>query len=501
MKNLLLVHLTSFSSYVFAQTFTIKGLIKNPQNEGISFATIAVHNVSDSTLFKADIADENGGFKIAGVTKGKYFLKITTIGFIPFKSPAFEIVDENIDFQPFMLIPDTKQLKEVKVIASKPLIEVKEDRIVFNVESSINSTGSNALELMRKSPGVQVDKDENILVKGKSGVRIYIYGRPSPMSGIDLASTLKSMNSADIEAIEIITNPSVKYDAARDLGIINIRLKKNCKMGTNGNVSLGGMFGISPKYNSSINVNYRDKKINLFGIYSNNQGAWHNQTLDNQILNNIMYNKTWKGLWRDTSNNVKLGADYFINAKNTIGFSSNGRISNHNGGGESETLIGRRYSSVPDSAVLSSQTSNPETNKNLNLNLNYRFADTTGHELNVDADYGIFSSRGISNQPNRYNFSNNAQEAFSRNYVTKTPIDITIKSFKVDYEQPFKKGKLGYGIKLSDVKSDNTFDFFNKLNDVEVRDIDRSNQFTYTERVYASYLNYNKTLNKNGVSK
>ena len=156
---------------------------------------------------------------------------------------------------------------------------------------------------------------------------------------------------------------------------------------------------------------------------------------------------------------------------------------------------------MPDSAVLSSQTSNPETNKNLNLNLNYRFADTYGHELNVDADYGIFSSRGISNQPNRYNFSNNAQEAFSRNYVTKTPIDITIKSFKVDYEQPFKKGKLGYGIKLSDVKSDNTFDFFNKLNDVEVRDIDRSNQFTYTERVYASYLNYNKTLNKNGVSK
>lgn len=496
MKNLLLVLLTSLSSYAFAQTFTIKGLVKNQQNEGVSFATIAVHNVSDSTLFKADIADENGGFKIVGVVKGKYFLKITTIGFVPFKSPAFEIVDKDIDFQPFTLISDTQQLKEVKVVASKPLIEVKEDRVVFNVEGSINSTGSNALELMRKSPGVQVDKDENILVKGKSGVRIYIDGRPSPMSGKDLASTLKSMNSADIEAIEIITNPSAKYDAAGDLGIINIRLKKNRKMGTNGNVSLGGMFGITPKYNTSINLNHRDKKINLFGTYSYNQGAWHNQTLDNQILNNIMYNKTWKGLWRDTSNSVKLGADYFINAKNTIGFSSNGRISNHNGGGESETLIGRRYSSVPDSAVLSSQTSNPEKNKNLNLNLNYRYADTTGHELNVDADYGIFTSRGISNQPNRYTFLNNAQESFSRNYVTKTPIDITIKSFKVDYEQPFKKGKLGYGIKLSDVKSDNTFDFFNKLNDVEVRDIDRSNQFTYTERVYAAYLNYNKTLNK-----
>lgn len=496
MKNLLLVLLTSLSSYVFAQTYTVKGTAKTQQNEAVSFATISLHNAIDSTLFKADIADENGGFKISGVVKGKYFIKISAVGFRTFASSIFEVVDTDIEFNPFVLTADTQQLKEVKVVASKPLIEVKEDRVIFNVESSISSTGTNALELMRKSPGVQVDKDENILVKGKTGVRIYIDGRPSPMSGRDLASTLKSMNSADIEAIEIITNPSAKYDAAGDLGIINIRLKKNRKLGTNGNISLGSLFGISPKYNSSLSLNHRDKKVNLFGTYSYNQGAWHNRTLDDQILNNIMYNKTWRGLWRDTSSNLKAGADYFINTKNTIGFNLNARVSNHNGGGESETLIGRRYASVPDSAILYSQTSNPEKNKNLNFNLNYRYADTTGHELNFDVDYGVFNSRGISYQPNRYTFVNSDRPSFERNYVTKTPIDIIIKSAKIDYEQPFKKGKLAYGVKLSDVTSDNTFDFFTKIQNEEIRDIDRSNQFRYTERIYAAYFNYNKSLGK-----
>ncbi|MFD2520567.1 TonB-dependent receptor domain-containing protein [Emticicia soli] len=497
MKNLLLVFLfTSISQLVYAQTFSVKGQVKNQQNEVVSFATIAVHVSKDSSLAKADIADENGSFKISNLKAGKYFIKITAVSFNPFSSPAFEVVDKDLEFQPFTVLADTKQLNEVKVVAAKPLIEVQNDKIVFNVEGSVNATGLTALELLQKSPGVQVDRDENILVKGKSGVRIFIDGRPSPMSGKDLASTLKSMNSADIEAIEVITNPSAKYDAAGDLGIINIRLKKNKKIGTNGNVALGSNFGITPKFNGSLNLNHRDKKINVYGNYSYNQGAWHNRTLDDQILNNIAYNKTWNGIWRDTSHNAKIGMDYFINSKHTIGISANGRASDHNGGGESQTLIGNRNLARPDSAILNSRTSNPEQNKNLNINLNYRFADTTGRELNIDADYGIFTSRGISYQPNTYEFPNSDRPSFSRNFVTKTPIDISIKSFKIDYEQPLKKGKLGYGIKLSDVKSDNTFDFFNVLNDIEVRDIERSNNFVYTERVYAAYANYNVSLNK-----
>lgn len=481
---------------VFAQNHSISGLVNNQQNEPVGFAAISINHSKDSTLVKADVADEKGAFKIDGVPEGRYFLRISAVGQQLFQSAAFQVSGQDVSFPAFRMEPETKQLGEVKVTGTKPLIEVKNDRLVFNVEGSINATGSNGLELLQRSPGVQVDKDENILIKGKTGVRIYIDGRPSPMSGKDLASTLKSMNSADIEAIEIITNPSAKYDAAGDLGIINIRLKKNAKLGTNGNVSLGAMFGITPKYNASLNLNHRNKKANFFGTYGFNQGAWHNTTYDDQILNGVAYNKIWHGIWRDTTHNAKIGADYFIDSKNTLGFSVNGRVSNHNGGGESETFISKKKNTTADSLLLSSQTSNPEKNKNLNVNVNYRYADTTGHELNIDADYGRFSSRGISYQPNKYFFKTTSDEPLERNYVSKTPVDITIKSFKVDYEQPFKKGKLGYGFKLSDVKSDNTFNFYNVLQNEEVIDTNRSNRFKYLERVYAGYINYNISLGK-----
>ncbi|WP_031527168.1 outer membrane beta-barrel family protein [Dyadobacter crusticola] len=497
MKKILLVSSLLLSSIpAICQTFKVSGSIKNQTGEPLPFAAVSVNNSADSALVKADVADENGKFTITEIKQGKYFLRITAVGTKPFQSPVFGVVDSDVQLAAMQVESETQQLNEVKVTAAKPLIEVKGDRLVFNVESSINSTGSNALELLQKSPGVQVDKDENILVKGKTGVRIYIDGRPSPMSGKDLASTLKSMNSADIEAIEIITNPSAKYDAAGDLGIINIRLKKNVKLGTNGNVSLGAMFGITPKYNASLNLNHRDKKVNVFGSYGFNQGAWQNTTYDNQVLNNVAYNKVWQGIWRDTTHSAKLGADYFINSKNTIGFNVNCRLSNHNGGGESETFISRKYQLGADSLLLSSQTSNPEKNKNLNVNLNYHYADTTGRELNIDADYGRFSSRGISYQPNKYFFTGTEEVPLVRNYVTRTPVDITIRSVKADYEQNVKKGKLGYGFKLSDVKSDNTFDFFNVLGNTEVIDTNRSNRFKYTERVYAAYANYNVTLGK-----
>jgi outer membrane receptor protein involved in Fe transport len=495
-KTLLILLILGLSFAGFAQISTVSGIVKNQQNETVGFAAVSINQSRDSTLVKADVADEHGAFKIGGIPDGKYFVRVSAVGQQLYQSAAFDVAGADVTLPAISMVPEAKQLNEVKVTGTKPLIEVKNDRMVFNVEASINATGSNALDLLQRSPGVQVDRDENIVVRGKTGVRIYIDGRPSPLAGKDLASTLKSMNSADIEAIEIITNPSAKFDAAGDLGIINIRLKKNAKLGTNGNVSLGGMFGITPKYNASVNLNHRDKKLNVFGNYGFNQGAWHNTTYDDQILNNVAYNKLWKGIWRDTTHSAKIGVDYFINSKNTLGFSANGRISNHNGGGESETFISKRNNLTADSLILSSRTSNPEKNKNLNLNVNYRYADTTGHELNIDADYGRFSSRGISYQPNKYRFQTGSDEPIERNYVSKTPVDITIKSFKIDYEQPFKKGRLGYGVKLSDVKSDNTFNFYNVLQNVEVIDTNRSNRFKYLERVYAAYINYNISLGK-----
>lgn len=497
MKKLLLTPLFLLIACVcFAQTVAIEGTVQNQNKEILAFAGISLHTFADSLLVKSEIADEKGIFKFTDIASGQYFIRVSSVGFINFRSEKFEVGKENLRLEPYTLLPSAQTLNEVKVTATKPLIEVQNDKIVFNVENSINSTGSTGLELLRKVPGVQIDKDENILVKGKQGVRIYIDGRPSQMTGQDLASILKSMNSADIEAIEVITNPSAKYDAAGDLGIINIRLKKNKNLGTNGSITANANFGITPKYNGSLTLNHRDKKVNIFGTYGYNQGAWHNTTNDDQILNNISYKKLWNGIWRDTTHNMRLGTDYFLSSKSTIGVNVNGRMSDQNGGGQSRTSISKYRNFEADSVILDSKTSNPTKSQNWNFNLNYRYADTTGHELNVDADYGIFRSRRKSFQPNTYHFLGGESDDIERNYITNTPVDIIIKSFKADYEQPFKKGKLGYGFKLADVTSDNTFDFYTVENEQPELDIDRSNRFRYTERVYAGYINYNKSFAK-----
>ena len=163
---------------------------------------------------------------------------------------------------------ESKTLKEVTVAAKRPFIERKIDRTVINVDAAITNAGTTAMEVLEKSPGVTVDKDGNISLKGKQGVLIMMDGRPSYLSGQELANLLKNMPSSAIDQIEIMTNPSAKYDAAGNSGIINIKTKKNKLKGLNGNLSASIIQGKYTKTNNSLNLNYRKGKVNLFGNYS-----------------------------------------------------------------------------------------------------------------------------------------------------------------------------------------------------------------------------------------
>lgn len=189
------------------------------------------------------------------------------------------------------------------------------DKTVLNVEGSINAVGQDALELLRKSPGVLVDKDENISLSGKNRVQVYIDGRSSPLSGQDLAAYLKTLQYSSIESIEIITNPSAKYDAAGNAGIINIKLKKNKAYGTNGSVNGGYSIGKYPKYNAGIALNHRNKNIDIFGNYNYNQARRYNfMDLYRKQLDTL-FDQHSDMINRGESNNFKAGLDYFINKK------------------------------------------------------------------------------------------------------------------------------------------------------------------------------------------
>lgn len=473
----------------------IAGAVTDNSGKALGAATVSLLQAKDSSLVKAAISDASGKFEIGVKVNGSYLLSYSLVSFENTYSPVFTYDGQNVAVKTVALSPAVSKLQDVTITAKKPMIEVKADKTIFNVEASINATGSNALELLQKSPGIQVDNNENISMKGKTGVRIYIDGKMMQLDTKDLAAYLKSINSNDIEAIEMISNPSAKYDASGNAGIINIRLKKNKKFGTNGSVNLGLVQGITPKGNGSVNLNYRDKKINLFSNAGGNIGDYQSTLLLYRLQKDTLYDQKSVNTSAGKSFNIKAGADYFINSKNTIGVMATTNFGKNEFISTSNTPI---YYNPTGQFVKSLQAFNniPGNRTNANFNINYRYADTSGREINFDGDYGLFRGTGRSYQPNNYYGGNNnlLYSIINRN---STPTNIDIYTAKLDIEQKLGKGKLGYGAKTSFVTTKNTFDFFNdNASGIPVKILDRSNSFTYKENVNAAYVNYQRQLSE-----
>lgn len=475
---------------------TISGILRDAAGNPSARATVQLHRAADSSLMKANLTSETGNYSFEINAPGNYFLLISAAGFEP-ASLSFEMKSplSNRSMPDITLANQVAKMKEVVVSAKKPLIEIKPDKLVFNVESSVNATGSDAFEMLRKSPGVQIDNNDNISLKGKSGVRVYVDGKMLQLSGADLTAYLRSINSNDMEAIEMISNPSAKYDASGNAGIINIRLKKNKKFGTNGTATAGFVQGITPKGNAALNLNYRDRKVNVFGNLSGSLGINHNAMYFNRLQKDTLYAQRSLNKNRDNAINTKVGLDWYINSRHTAGVMFTGNYSDNLWSGESISPI---YYNPTGQFIKNLQATNnqPGTRLNTNINANYRYRDTSGFELNVDADHGVFRRRATSFQPNDYL---DAQGNLLYRIVNRnnTPTHIDINTFKADAEHRLKKGQLGYGIKYSGVKTDNTFDFFtDDAYGIPRFDSLRSNAFTYDERVSAAYVNYQTALGK-----
>jgi len=488
-KVFLLLWGVLLSAILFGQQ--INGSIKDDQGKGINNATVSLLVAKDSSVSKLALTKTDGQFSFSDAKSGKYLITTSHVGYKPIYSAVIDFDGvSSVTVAALQLEKISKEIAGVTVTSKKPMVEVKADRTILNVENTINAAGSDALELLRKSPGVTVDKDDNISLSGKNGVQVFIDGKPSPLSGADLANYLKSMQSTQIESIELITNPSAKYEAAGNAGIINIRLKKNKAYGFNGSVNAGWAIATFPKYNSGVNINYRYKKINLFGSYNRNQNK-NVSTLDlyRTTDSDSSFDQRSEGIGKNRSNNFKTGVDFYANRFSTFGIMVNGNISENKYKNTSTTDIAYIPSKTND-RILVANTSSEGERENINYNFNYRFADTSGHELNIDGDYGSYNSDNHQHQPNNIYDQNGSNLKQSEVYNTYTPSEIDIYSLKIDYEQNFKKGKLGFGSKLSSVKTDNTFQrFFGEgANTVE----DNNNNFNYDETIKALYVNYNR---------
>ena len=483
---------------VYAQHSTINGHIKNAVGNPLGGSSLLLYRFTDSLLIKTAIADTKGNYEIMQVKAGTYFITASFTGYSKLSTIVFGVPEnEKVIIPAISLQIDNKKMQDVTVTSTyqKPIIEVTADKTIFNVESSINATGSNAFELLQKSPGVVTDKDDNIILKGKNGVRIYIDGRPTEMDAAGVAAYLKSINSADIGAIEIISNPSAKYDASGNAGIINIKLKKNKGIGFNGSVSGGINIGTNIKTNGSFNSNYRNKSVNIYSNYSNN---WNNNdnTFDlYRIQNDTLYDqKSFQNI-KGWTNNIKAGVDFFINKKSTLGFIFTGNFTDNITYSYSRTPSSATNTGVIDRILYASNTI-PANIKNENFNVNYHYADTTGYEINIDADHGFYKSRKTSYQPNAYYTHPPETLLYEKNYRNNTPTNITINTQKIDYIMPFKKGQLSVGAKVSNVKTDNVFNLYEVLNGNDFIDLNRSNSFFYKENINSAYINYAKPLSK-----
>ncbi len=475
----------------FAKAQKITGYIKDTRQQPVAGATVLLQLAGDSSVVKINAADINGRYTFSLVSPGKYFVTISNIGFNTGKSEIFLSGKNDIIIPTIAIEKNPARLDEVVVNSKKPLIEVTADKTIFNVEGSINAVGSDAMELLRKSPGVVVDRDDNLIMNGKNGVTIYLDGRPSPLSGQALSAYLRSMPSSAIDVIEIITNPSSRYDAAGNAGIINIKLKKNNAIGTNVNINAGYSIGTYPKYLTGFSFNNRSNHINIFGNYNYNHATNESKLWMNRTLADTAFNQYSLTTGRNRGHLFKAGIDYFINKNNTIGFIVNGNIDNNNISLYSTTPIMH----IPTNTIdrwLVADNNNLIGNHNYNLNLNYKHTGKNGSDLNMDADFGDYKIRANQMQPNYYFDADFTNIITERIYQMLAPSDINIYSYKTDYEQDFKQGRLGFGGKLSYVNSNNDFIQYNVLSGDKFIDSAKSNHFNYKENINAGYLNYSR---------
>ncbi|KAA2239655.1 TonB-dependent receptor [Chitinophaga agrisoli] len=482
----------------------LNGQVTQAGNKPVEFATVTLLKAKDSSLVKGAIADVNGRYEFENIKQGRYLVAAAYVGMTREFSKPFEVTGANatMEVAPVTLAVDAKNLKEVNVTAKKPFIEQRADKMVVNVENSIVAAGGTAMEVLQKSPGVTVDKDDNISLKGKNGVIIMLDGKPTNMSPQDVAQLLKNMSSNNVEQIELIANPSAKYDAAGNAGIINIKLKKNKNYGTNGSINLGAGHGRSPIYNGGLTLNHRNGKVNLFGNYNYNHrenderlGIYRTGNTDGKLnvfdQYNLMKNKS-------DYHSAKAGLDYFLSKNHTIGVMVDASFNNWGSPGTATTSIG---DGKKIDSTLITRTENASDWNRVAYNINYKgVLDTTGKELNIDLDY----ARNRSSQESNIFASTWAStgKEYLRGDTSRnlTPSTIDIKTIKADYTHPLKnQAKFEAGFKISFVETDNDARFDSLRQTKWVYDVNRSNHFIYKENINAGYINFHKQFKKIGI--
>ena len=502
-----------FTGSLFAQmpkpatapaTAKVEGTLLDTKNQPADYATVSLLRAKDSTVVKGTLSTATGKYMFDRVVAGTYVVRATSTGYNKATSKAFTVTNADVTVATITMSENIKALSGVIVTATKPLIERKIDRTVMNVENSVLAAGNSAMEILERAPGVTVDKDDNISLNGKAGVTVMINDKLTYLSAAQLATLLRSTDGTSIQSIEIITNPSAKYDASGNSGILNIKLKKNNQAGTNGSLTLMGGYGTYHKDNASLSLNHKQGDLNVFATISHGDNQRFSSLGIKRTVtdpsNNTTYFDQYSFIPRIShNNNYRLGADYDLSPKHTIGFIVNGYFNYNQEDVRNVNRIGT--TSATNDSYQNTLTTNKGSYKNFAINLNDRLKlDTLGQAISFDVDYSKFNNNTNTQLNTDFFLGSGAPGATSIGLRNQSPSTILVFTAKADYTYPLSKTmKLETGLKYSDVQTDNDFKA-QKLSGTDyINDPSRENHFIYDERISAGYLNLSKSYKTTSI--
>ena len=487
---------------VHAQAPSLKGRVYDETGAGADAVTVSVLKTTDSSLVRSVISDHNGDYQFQIIKPGNYLLVFSQIGYHKiFKGPYQVFAEKTTVADNVKMAVQGKTLGEVVVVDRKRYIEVKPDKTVLNIDRNILATGTSVLNVLGNAPGVKMNSGGDVLLRSGQKAMIMINGKQVKLEGADLAAFLQNFQSADVDQIELIPNPSARYDAGSSGGVINIILKKGNNYGFNGTSTTNAGIGRFGRGGTTLNGNYRSKRLNIFGsVGYNYDETWHLITTDRQI-NDLQKSSLETHYYNTQKNprlNYRIGADFFIDSLNTIGFLVYGSDNVNTFDRQTDTHLFKN--GVLDS-TLSTQSNLKRYTSSTEWNINY--SGIIAHHQTLSADFDIATNyrRVYETLTTQQTASGlvvaRAMPMFANNTLSNiAPTRNVNPAFKIDYSNLLSRAnKLDAGIKGSRVSTDNYQYFGVQQNNIVVPYPYLTSHFLYQETVGAAYLNFSHSGN------
>lgn len=480
---------------VFSQEFSISGKVQSIDKQPISFANVVLMTVVDSTIVKGTSTNDNGTFVMHSIPQNDYVLKISFIGFKTF-SKQFSI-SKNLKLETITLEEDTESLKEISITYKKPTVKKESDRIVFDIENSALSEG-NMMQVLKNTPGVLVIGN-NITVKN-SEPTVFINNRKVHLSSDELSQLLESSDANNVKSVEVITNPSAKYDASSS-AVINITMSKNLITGYRGNVFTNYTQGVFPRYNVGTGHFFKSDKINFNINYSythdklNRDNKEQTEFFNNNVIDEVWKSKINRNTWSKT-HNVNFNFDFFADDKNTLSLSSSMLfLPDFDYEINNRTNIFNSYGNLQYYFLSNNNTKDKKHNLGFDFDFEHKF-NKPGAKLTINTHFTTYDY--TRDQIVNTNFFDNIDIFVgASDYLTNSNQDTNIYSARADYTIPTSNTSMfEAGIKTSVINTESAIEKFDYLGGNPVVDVNNTDSFKYDETIFSAYANFSKEWNK-----